>query len=62
MIKQEIERFIAVLAEEKKLIRDFILITLLTSIRKNNVFKMRWKDIRFIEQIWYISDAKNRKP
>ncbi|WP_371219450.1 hypothetical protein [Orientia tsutsugamushi] len=56
------ERFIAVLAEEKKLIRDFILITLLTSIRKNNVFKMRWKDIRFIEQIWYISDAKNRKP
>ncbi|SPR05867.1 integrase [Orientia tsutsugamushi str. Gilliam] len=47
---------------KNKLIRDFILITLLTAIRKNNVFKMRWKDIRFIEQIWYISDTKNRKP
>lgn len=57
---EEMERSIAVLADEKdELIRDFILIALLTAIRKNNMFKMRWKDIRFIEKIWYISDTKN---
>lgn len=60
---EEMERSIAVLADEKdELIRDFILIALLTAIRKNNMFKMRWKDIRFIEKIWYISDTKNGKP
>ena len=39
--------------------RDYILISLLTGARKNNVLSMRWEQINFLECTWHILDTKN---
>jgi integrase len=51
------------LAEEKNTIaKDYILISLLTGARKNNVLSMRWNEIDFRSKTWRIPETKNGEP
>jgi len=60
---EEVDLFLdAVEAEKNPEMRDFILIALYTGIRKSNVISMRWKDISFKNQTWYLEDTKNGEP
>ncbi len=60
---EEAPRFFQVLEEEKnQLMKDFIYISLYTGARKNNVLSMRWDNISFTDQTWYIPDTKNGEP
>lgn len=59
----ELPNFFKALAEEPNdLIRDYILLSLLTGARKGNVVSMRWDDIRFETSEWYIPATKNGLP
>ncbi|MCC8399737.1 MAG: tyrosine-type recombinase/integrase [Rickettsia endosymbiont of Platyusa sonomae] len=61
--KEEIPQFFQALEEEKnQLIKDFILISLYSGVRKNNVLSMRWENISFANKIWYIPNTKNGEP
>ena len=49
-------------AEPNQVIRDYILISLLTGARRDNVLSMRWRDV-FIDQAeWRIPRTKNGTP
>ena len=41
--------------------RDFILLLLLTGQRKNNIFRLRWSDIDFHNNIMYLEHTKNHE-
>ena len=59
----ELPHFFKALAEEPNdLIRDYILLSLLTGARKGNVVSMRWDDVRFETSEWYIPETKNGLP
>ncbi|PXX07515.1 site-specific recombinase XerD [Nitrosomonas ureae] len=59
----ELPRFFKAVAEEpNSLIRDYILISLLTGARRSNVLSMRWKDINFNRAEWRIEETKNGTP
>lgn len=61
----ELPRFFdALFAEPKDVIRDFILVALLTGARKSNVLAMRWSDINLKEATWKIreTETKNSTP
>ncbi|MCC8371661.1 MAG: site-specific integrase [Rickettsia endosymbiont of Pseudomimeciton antennatum] len=61
--KEEMPRFFQALEKEKnQLIKDFILISLYSGVRKNNVLSMRWENISFANKIWYIPNTKNGEP
>ncbi len=45
--------------EENSEVRDYVLISLSTGARKNNVLSMRWEDVDFKEGTWTIPDTKN---
>lgn len=56
----ELPRFFAALAEEPNdTIRDYILISLLTGARRDNVQSMRWDQISFERAEWRIPMTKN---
>jgi integrase len=40
-------------------VRDYILVSLLTGARKGNVLTMRWEDVHFSIQEWHIPETKN---
>ena len=54
--------FLAVGEEPNELIRDYVLLSLLTGARRANVLAMRWSEINFGEGIWRIPDTKNGTP
>jgi integrase len=59
----ELPRFFTALAEEpNQIIRDYILIALLTGARRANVLSMRWQDINFERAEWRIERTKNNDP
>ena len=58
--EDELPRLIAAIeAEENTEIRDYLLISLSTGARKNNVLSMRWKDVDLESGMWTIPDTKN---
>ena len=58
--EDEIKRLLASIEEEgQNDITDFILISLYTGARKNNVLSMRWPDIDLNNASWTIPDTKN---
>lgn len=58
--RDEMPRFFAALAEdENEIVRDYIMISLLTGARKSNVLAMRWNEINFDMQEWRIPETKN---
>lgn len=59
----ELPRFFKALAETPNiLLRDYVLISLLTGARQSNVLAMRWQDINFDRAEWRIEDTKNGTP
>lgn len=46
---------------ENEKLRDFILLLLLTGQRKNNIFRLRWSDIDFHNNIMYLEHTKNHE-
>jgi integrase len=49
----------AVQQEQNTIIRDYILVSLLTGARKSNVCSMKWNQIDFYTKIWRIPESKN---
>lgn len=61
--KDELPRLFKVLESTTNVaIRDYILLSILTGARKNNVLAMRWHDIDFDRMEWRIPDTKNGEP
>lgn len=56
----ELVRFFQALAEEPNdVIRDFLLLALLTGARRSNVLEMRWEQVNLEKAIWRIPDTKS---
>lgn len=56
----ELPRFFkALAAEPNDVIRDYILLSLLTGARRENVLSMRWKDVSLPRTEWDIARTKN---
>lgn len=59
----ELSRLFNALSQTSNLlIRDFVLISLLTGARRANVMAMRWDEISFERKEWRIPDTKNGTP
>src|SRR5262249_52645918 len=59
----ELPKFFAALAEEPNtLIRDFILIAILTGARRSNVQAMAWDDVNLVGGTWTIPQTKTGDP
>lgn len=59
----ELPRIFKAIAEEpNRDVRDYVLLSLLTGARKNNVIAMRWEDINLERAEWLIPDTKNGSP
>jgi len=59
----ELPRFFQAVAEEPSpVIRDYILLSLLTGARKANVLSMRWRDVSLERGEWRIPLTKNGTP
>jgi integrase len=59
----ELPRFFRALAEEKnETLRDYLLISLLTGSRQNNVLTMQWNQLNLDAATWYIPETKNGTP
>jgi integrase len=57
---EEVQRLFSVLeAEPDTDLRDFVWLSLLTGVRKNNILSMRWDDIDFAAKTWLIAETKN---
>lgn len=59
---KELPRFFAAVAEESELMRDFILLALLTGVRRSNLREMRWEDIDLAAGVWRVPHTKNDDP
>ena len=56
----ELPRFFQALGEEpNEIIRDYVLLSLLTGARKANMLTMRWEDINLDRAEWHIKETKN---
>lgn len=61
--EDEMPRFYkALMAEENTVVRDFVLMSMLTGARRQNVASMEWKDISFERKEWRIARTKNNDP
>lgn len=59
----EMPRFFAALRDEpNEIVRDYLLLSLLTGARRSNVLSMRWEDISFERSEWFIGRTKNDEP
>jgi integrase len=59
----ELPRFFKALAqEENETLRDYLLISLLTGARQNNVLMMQWNQLNLDAGTWYIPETKNGTP
>jgi integrase len=59
----EFPRFLqAVIDEPNEIMRDYILLSLLTGARKANVLAMRWNELNFDRGEWRIPETKNGTP
>lgn len=54
--------FTALEDEESQIIKDYIMISLLTGARKSNVLAMQWEEISFERAEWRIPETKNGEP
>ncbi len=60
---EEKAKFFEALEEEQnETVRDFVLVSLYTGARKSNVLSMRWENISFEKDTWYIPNTKNGEP
>lgn len=63
LMPSEIPTFLqAVDDEPNEIVKDFVLMSLLTGARKSNVLEMRWEQIDFDSRHWFIPMTKNGKP
>jgi integrase len=64
LLPQEFITFYKAVNKEKPLFRDLLLVTLFTGQRRSNVCNMKWKDIDFINNLWYVAGVtmKNNRP
>ncbi len=63
LLSDELPRFFAALnAEPSNVMRDFILLAVLTGARKTNLLEMHWSDIDFNTATWRIGRTKNGDP
>lgn len=59
----ELKRFFQALAEEQNiLVKNYLYLSLYTGQRRGNVLSMRWDDINFTNNTWYIQETKNGDP
>ncbi|MDR3299365.1 MAG: tyrosine-type recombinase/integrase [Candidatus Accumulibacter sp.] len=58
----EMPRFFAAVAEESDTMRDFILLAILTGVRRGNLCAMRWQDVDLRMREWTIPETKNGEP
>lgn len=59
----ELPRFFESLgAEPNETLRDYIMLALLTGIRRTNLLEMQWKHINLTEGIWRVPRTKNDEP
>lgn len=59
----ELPRFFQALAEEKdELIRDYVLLSLLTGARRSNVLAMCWEELHLQRSEWHVPETKNGTP
>lgn len=57
----ELPNFFKALSESSnETIRDYILLSLFTGIRKSNVLSMRWQDLHLVVHEWHIPKTKNK--
>ncbi len=60
---EELQRFFKALQEEPNVIfKNYFLISLYTGQRRSNVLSMRWENINFEQNTWYIPETKNGDP
>lgn len=60
---EELPRFFAALAKEPNgIIRDYILLAILTGARRANLLAMRWNEISWERSEWRIPTTKNGEP
>lgn len=63
LTREEIPRFFTAIAEEtNQLMKDFFLIALYTSVRKDNLLNASWEQISFTDKQLYLPETKNGKP
>lgn len=58
----ELPRFFAAVAEEDEIMRDFILLALLTGARRANLCAMHWRELDLEAGTWRIPVTKNGEP
>ena len=58
----ELPRFFAAVAEEEPIMRDFILLALLTGARRANLCAMHWRELDLSAGAWRIPRTKNDEP
>jgi integrase len=56
----ELPKFFAALAEASPVIRDYVLVSLLTGGRQGNVLSMEWSEIRWQRMTWEVSPEKSK--
>jgi integrase len=54
--------FEALRIEENETVRDFIFLCLFTGVRRTTVMKMKWEDLSFDREQWFIGMTKNGTP
>ncbi|HJD66159.1 MAG TPA: tyrosine-type recombinase/integrase [Rickettsia endosymbiont of Bembidion nr. Transversale] len=63
LTREEIPQFFTAIAEEKnQVMKDFFLIALYTSVRKDNILTMRWDQVSFADKKLYLPETKNGQP
>jgi integrase len=54
--------FRSLVEETNRTIRDYVLVSLLTGARRDNVLTMKWADVNFGSATWRIPDTKSGQP
>lgn len=63
LTREEIPQFFTAIAEENnQVMKDFFLIALYTSVRKDNLLTMRWEQVNFTDKQLYLPETKNGDP
>ncbi|XVN44312.1 MAG: tyrosine-type recombinase/integrase [Rickettsia hoogstraalii] len=63
LTREEIPRFFTAIADEKnQVMKDFFLIALYTSVRKDNLLTMKWEQVSFADKQLYLPETKNGDP